>query len=329
MKRLLGVELTRLRLRRAVVMLVVAAVVIPLLIFAGLAWDTRPIGADDRRDAEREAAELAQQPFVLEEIQNCINRPRDYGIRDPANAEARCPERVGVSPENFLFRPELDIADERAGSGIAVISLLVALTMLIGTTFAGHDWNSGSMSNQLLFEPRRLRVYAAKATAVFVLALITGAVVLAAYWGALWVLAETRDLTVAEGVWRRVLGTVWRGDLMIALAAVAGYALTMLFRSTVATLSIMAGVGIAGSVVTLAVLGEDGQRWLLPVNALAVLQKGYQLRIFDEQSCERTQGRVCERFILVSQYDGALVLGGLAVLAVLLSLWTFQRRDVP
>ena len=29
------------------------------------------------------------------------------------------------------------------------------MMLLVGTTFAGHDWNTGSMSNQLLFEPRR------------------------------------------------------------------------------------------------------------------------------------------------------------------------------
>ena len=38
--------------------------------------------------------------------------------------------------------------------------------LLLGTTFAGHDWNTGSMSNQLLFEPRRERVWLAKALAV-------------------------------------------------------------------------------------------------------------------------------------------------------------------
>ena len=47
------------------------------------------------------------------------------------------------------------------GSGLAVV-VSHLLLVLVGTTFVGHDWNSGSMSNQLLFEPRRLRVWAAK-----------------------------------------------------------------------------------------------------------------------------------------------------------------------
>ena len=45
--------------------------------------------------------------------------------------------------------------------------MLVTLVMLLaGTTFAGHDWNTGSMGNQLLFEPRRARVWGAKLAAV-------------------------------------------------------------------------------------------------------------------------------------------------------------------
>ena len=48
-----------------------------------------------------------------------------------------------------------------------LVILLAILMMLAGTTFAGHDWASGSVSNQLLFEPRRPRVWAAKAARLY------------------------------------------------------------------------------------------------------------------------------------------------------------------
>ena len=38
--------------------------------------------------------------------------------------------------------------------------------VIAGCTFVGADWASGSMTNQLLFVPRRTRVWLAKAAAV-------------------------------------------------------------------------------------------------------------------------------------------------------------------
>ena len=45
--RLLRVELTRLRWRRAIVVLLVACVAVPLVLLAGYAWDTRPFSDAD------------------------------------------------------------------------------------------------------------------------------------------------------------------------------------------------------------------------------------------------------------------------------------------
>ena len=60
--------------------------------------------------------------------------------------------------------------------------VLAILMMLAGTTFAGHDWASGSVSNQLLFEPRRPLVWAAKGAVVTALAGLFAAAVVTAYW---------------------------------------------------------------------------------------------------------------------------------------------------
>ena len=54
--------------------------------------------------------------------------------------------------------------------------------IIVGTTFAGADWSSGSMSNQLLFEPRRPKVWLAKGAAVLVGTLVASAVILTAFW---------------------------------------------------------------------------------------------------------------------------------------------------
>ncbi len=66
----------------------------------------------------------------------------------------------------FLPRPPLDLAEENRGPGALWWSCWPRWRVLVGATFGGADWASGSMSNQLLFVPRRLRVWTAKAVAV-------------------------------------------------------------------------------------------------------------------------------------------------------------------
>ena len=102
--------------------------------------------------------------------------------------------------EWFVSRSELRLRRERcAGPGLGVVTILMGLLMLVGTTFAGADWNSGSMSNQLLFEPRRARVWLAKGGAVLALALTTSAVLLAAFWGGIALLVRSRGIDVPAG----------------------------------------------------------------------------------------------------------------------------------
>ena len=95
--------------------------------------------------------------------QRCADKPRRYGLPRSAG-EQQCENQI---VRWNTGRQELTLRAERiGGAGMGVVAVLTALLLLVGTTFVGHDWNSGSMSNQLLFEARRGRVWAAKAVAV-------------------------------------------------------------------------------------------------------------------------------------------------------------------
>jgi hypothetical protein len=322
------VELTRLRWRRAVIVLLVTCVLVPTLIWVGLAWNTRPVSDSDLRNAQQQVERQSQEPSMKREINRCVTHPGRYGA-DLDDPESSCQEMMGPRLDWFLYRPQLQVADEREGSGLAVITILVALVMLLGTTFVGHDWASGSMSNQLLFEPRRLRIWIAKGVVVFLAGLVVSALVLAAYWGAIWLLAESRDLQATEHQWDLIRHSAMRGSLLVAFAGLGGYALTMLFRSTVATIGVMFASAVGGSLVIIAVLGEEGQRWLVTSNFSAVLFNGYEYSTGDS-FCESTSaGTECTGVQHVTLEAGALYLGVLALLAAALSVWSFRQRDVP
>jgi ABC-2 type transport system permease protein len=326
--RLLSVELTRLRWRRAVIVLLLACVVVPALIWIGLAWNTRPVSKEDLQQAQAQVDRDAQSQGTLTEIKRCVKHPGNYGV-DPDDAQASCEQMIRPQLEWYLYRPQLHIGDEREGSGLGVITILVALVMLIGTTFVGHDWASGSMSNQLLFEPRRVRVWAAKAVTVFVVGLVVSAAVLAAYWGALWWLAEHRNLQATGHEWELIRHSALRGSVLIAFAGLGGYALTMLFRSTVATVGVLFAFAVGGSLLIVGILGSSAERWLLPTNFSAVLFNGYDFYGGGTVVGEGDSSSSCSGMEHLSLGHGAAYLGVLVLVAVVLSVLSFRRRDVP
>lgn len=325
--RLLLVELTRLRWRRAILLLLVACFVVPLVLLVAQAWNTRPFSEADIAAAKDMAAQEMSQPYLEEQIADCEAAPENY--LGPDGVAADCVPTMTPTYENYLYRGALDLETMRTEVGAAVVTIVTGLLMLVGTTFVGHDWSTGSISNQLLFEPRRLRVWVAKGLAVFVTGAVVGTVVLALFWAGAAILASSRDVNVAPGLWTTIVETQARGVLAIAVGGLLGYSLTMLFRSTVATLSLMFGVSIAGSLLVVAILGDAASRWLLPTNFLAFVLGGFTY--YDGSACSYSpDGMVsgnCQQ--VLPMVDGGLFLVVIVVLATGLSLWSTQRRDVP
>lgn len=327
MMRLMRVELARLRWRRAIVVMLVGAVAIPLVLLLGYAWSTRPISAADIAQAKQQAATEAAQPYVIDQVKQCEDDPEKFV--GPGGVAADCAQ-LTPNYKNYLYRQTFELPVVRANVAMAAITVLSGLMMLIGTTFVGHDWNTGSMSNQLLFEPRRLRVWLAKALAVMITGALVGGGVLALFWGGATLIASGRDIKAPAGFWGDLVASQARGVLAIALAGLLGLALTMLFRSTVATLSLMFGVALAGSLFILAVLGESASRWLLPTNFFAFVLGGFDY--YDQSACSFSGvstevSQDCTRHL--SMLDGGVYLGVVLLVAVGLSLWSMQRRDVP
>ncbi|WKN46966.1 hypothetical protein [Nocardioides sp. Arc9.136] len=318
MTSLVRVELTRLRWRRAVLLLLLGCLVVPALIAASTLWGTRPV-------SESELAEV--RAGVAGEIARCEQRPGRYGV--PRAAPERCEQLlVGWN----IGREPLSLARERAGSGIAVTGLLTVLLMLAATTFVGHDWNSGSMSNQLLFQPRRGRVWAAKALAVTGLAGVVAAAVSSAYWLTLWSVARARDLPLRDGALGDCLELGLRGAGFAAAAALGCYALTMLLRSTVATLGVLFAVAVLG-VLFVGVLGI-GERWQPQVNVAAVVQNGTTYWVDVPERCWTSRGPVpdgseCDDRREVGPVHGVLYLGAPLLAVGAASVLSFRRRDVP
>ncbi len=252
-------------------------------------------------------------------------------MRGGGDVQAACEASILPQADWYSSRQQLNVDQERRqGSGLGVSVVLTMLLLLLGTTFVGHDWNSGSMSNQLLFEPRRTRVWAAKGAMVLATGLVVAGAVLAAYWTGLWALAEHRGLDLRDGAMSDAYRQVLRATLLAGFAALGGYALTMLFRSTVATLGVLFAVAIAGPLL-ITLLGFPGNQRLMPQNNYAAIMfDGFTFTDYDQRDCfSDPQGVDSGCRVKISEADGAVYFGGLLLLAAVPSVLSFRRRDVP
>src|SRR4051812_47714420 len=204
--RLWSVELSRFRTRRAVVVILVVAAALAGLLVASATYDSRPISGDERSAAAREAAQ--QRTNAEPEYQTCLADPTAYFDEDATQADCT---QILPQADWFLNRSALDLGNELDGRGITLLVLLAGTAILVGATFAGADWSSGSMSNQLLFVPRRVRVWVAKSVAVVVGATLLAAAVVAAFWAVLYAVSASRGLHTSAASWRDIAETSGRG----------------------------------------------------------------------------------------------------------------------
>jgi ABC-2 type transport system permease protein len=322
--RLLGVELTRFRSRRAIVLILVAAALLTALVATTTIWDTRPVTAAEQARAEEMARAEAESPQFRQMMRDCEADPQ--GFMGPDATVESCQDML-PRPEWFTGRPALSLEDQNGEAGLAVIVMLAGLMIVVGTTFAGADWASGSVSNQVLFEPRRGRVWAAKAAAVLIGTLAATAVILAAYWVSLYLVAESRGITTGATVQEDIRWSVLRGVVLAGVGATGAYALTMLLRHTVGTLATLFAYAVGGEILIATLPFEGIGRWSLSNNVFAWLQDGYEY--FDQSLPCAPTVEYCSQTAYLSLDGAAVFLGALVLLVGAASLLQFRRRDIP
>jgi hypothetical protein len=323
MMRLLRVELARWCSRRAVALLLLAAAVFTGVVVAQAIWDTRPPTAGEHADAQAQSDMLADEDEMQAELAECQRDPTSY--LGPRAGVADCRAALVPSAESLLPREELSLRRVLNGEGPRIAVLLAAVMVLAGATYAGSDWSSDSISTQLTFQPSRLRVWLAKATVATVASGLAAAVVLAGYWGALFIAADVRDVGVTDATARGIGWLVLRAVALAAAGGLGSYALTMLFRHTVATLGLLFAYAAGGEVLINLLPIHGASRWSVGNNVYGWLKDGFQY-IDPAAGCRPFTS--CDAAKSLSHADAAWFLGALLVVAVVASLASFVRRDV-
>ena len=280
------------------------------------------------RHAQEQVDRDREDPGFQRDIARCEKRPNRYG----AASATECAQMMGPRVEWYISRPQLSLAEAQRNQGLAVFVFLTGLLMLAATTFVGADWNSGSMSNQLLFEPRRIRIWLAKAGSVMALAALTLGLVLTAFWGAVYLLARSRDLEPLARVIDDIQGTTVRAHPSGRGRRPGGVRRhdAVPQHGLHPRRDVRGGGRLhhrAGGARASPSAGCLTRTW----PRCSTTAPSYYREVPDIcfSSPRPPAGPECQQFGTVTLGDGALYLGIALALAVVLSIWSFQRRDVP
>lgn len=320
--RSLVVELTRFRLRRAIALLVLLAVALAAVLVGVIAWDTRPLSASDRSDAAAQAQLEGQRSKLRAEVRACEADPTSY--LGPQAAPGDCRQALVPSARSYYPRHTLDLGRVLGVEGLHLALVVVGLMVVAGCTFAGADWSSGAMTNQLLFQPRRLRLWAAKAGAVTLGSGAVAVVVLGAFWLALWAVAAARGLDVSSADTSRVGWHLLRATVLTMAAGLGGYALTMIFRHSVTTIALLFVYAVGGEILTNLVPVEGAGRWSLGNNIFGWLATNHH---YFDPSLDCAPGERCTPIQVMTHLEAGAFLGALLLVAVVVSILVFRRRD--
>lgn len=323
MTTLVRVELARYGSRRAIALLVLLAALLAALVAAKSAWDTRPITKQETLTAQVNADLAAQRSDIRADLDRCLANPERY-LGTGATAQT-CRDNLTASPASFLPRRPLDLTGTLKGNGLGVALAVAGLLVIAASTFAGSDWGSGSIVNQLVFVPRRSRVWVAKAIAVSAASGFVALLTIGGFWLAMYLVAVNRDVPHGSAVMSDVGWHLLRAVLFAIGASLGAFALTMLFRHSVATLALLFAYSVGGEILAVLVPVDDVGRWTLGNNVFGWLET--RMQFFDPSAhCARLGD--CEGMQHIGHLQGGVYLLALLALVVAVSLVVFARRDV-
>lgn len=205
---------------------------------------------------------------------------------------------VGVS--GSLYRSDLP------GAMIGLAFPLVMLGWLVGASSIGAEWTHRTITALLTWEPRRIRVLAAKAVAAALYSAVLIALIQLVFTAVFYL--GSLDNGFDGGDYVRVSGRIF---FVSVIASVLGFGLATIGKNTAAAL----GGGMAYLLVVESLIRgfkSSWSGWLLGSNIGRVIEGGSGVGIL----AERSTG------------EAAVVLVVYAAGLFLVALWFFRRREI-
>jgi ABC-2 type transport system permease protein len=323
MIRLIGAELRRLLARRMTLVTGIVLVVAIGLFQLAVNAEASPPSPD----------QVAQQQRYYQQAHDEWASDHDAAVADCiAQGQSRpdCESDFAEpTPADFsLTATPFDQIGQVAMLLSAFLAMLAAY--LVGSSFIGAEYSTGSLANWLTFVPERLKVYGSKLIAVVLASAVGGAVVNFLMLGLAAVVTKAYDgpLTGLGSL----AATGGRAVVMAAVAGALGFVLALVTRHTVAALGAVLGYLLVSTVLNLLAQNADGPLawvppWLPEQNVQAFLQHGSTYSQYRETvTAEGTSSDSLERHITFGH--SAVYWLVVLVVGVVGAALVFRRRDV-
>ena len=242
-------------------------------------------------------------------------------------------ERDKPQRDWFYSDPRYDTSQGLPAVAIAVTMAGAALAFVLGASSGGAEWSSRSMTLQLLWEPRRLRLLTIKWLALALVTAATAAVAMATglAMGAItgW-LRGIPDSTLPSGFYGELAGTAGRGLVLVVIAATFGYAIAMLVRNTGASLgTAFVYLVFVENAVRIGLIRFGSEAYMLTTNSVAFVAPG-GLEVPGRQYEEQLNGGLETVTTMVQLTNGRALLTVLVYLTIVAvpAVLSFTRRDV-
>ncbi len=233
------------------------------------------------------------------------------------------------NPEDFIDKQPFLVSDELPGFTIGIGVMVACFCFLIGATWIGAEWSQKTLMALLFWEPRRLKVFLTKIGVLVVGVVALAALAQVVMIGAGLFFGSTKGTTtVPDEFWGDLFAQQGRIVLLAVFLSLIGFGIANLIRNTGAAL----GVGFVYFIAELimANVKPAWQEWFLTANAGALVNKGgLTLYIYTNEPSLQPDGSFSQgRQLLLTNWHGGLVLGGLALVLLLVGGWLFKRRDL-
>jgi ABC-2 type transport system permease protein len=249
---LLRAELRRLFKRRITKLMFAFVLALLATVAISIAATHQKPGPAARAEAEARAAQefQAQQRFIEADIAAC---EADNAAGNDRGWPENCEDIRGFMPSQeemveWYMPPTFDFRESFPEMIVVFTALMAMFGFIVGASYVGAEWRTGGMTNLLLWQPRRLLVFAAKLLSLLAgqlgLVLLLGA----AWTGTFWLVATYRGITdtMTAGAWQS-MGLTWVRGLVLALVAGAvGFGLASLGRHTALAMGTAIGAFVIG-----------------------------------------------------------------------------------
>ncbi|HWD72161.1 MAG TPA: ABC transporter permease subunit [Actinomycetota bacterium] len=318
--RLFGAEVRRLGGRRMFryLLLVGLAVLVVLGVVQAIQSSRDIAGAQARarREAAAAAARFAALPPGL--VPQCKGGPDACAFHAPTADEIY---------QGIYQDPRYSFAEHAPNVVVGIVIAAGLVGFVIGASFIGAEWASGTMASLLTWEPRRLRVLVAKLGAGIVVLVVLGAVAIALGLAGSWLIAATRGTTAhtTGHVVALLISRGGRGLVLVALLTGAGTAISGFTRHTVAAVAATVGYLVIVEII-LRHLRPGWVRWYLTTNAAAALAG--KTRLFVPPPPGGFAPFTAPQVFVLHASRGFIYLTALLVALVAIWALTFTRRDI-